>query len=553
MKRKGIMWLILLCILVGMVPVNILASGAGRAEKSVSDIKVDFRVVYKGEVVPNTHIEARMVTESDEIVSELGSSDNGELNVTIDNEQWGFLEFVVDLPEGYEYGNENTFVRKWLRVTGDGLSEGGTNSYGYFSGSGTFNCEVTKPAEDGYLTGSYSQLYVVEGDVVDVSGALFSTSEGAFCLYQVMPDGTRTRVYADRMGLVEDNGVLEYDDGVIALKPGKAEIYFMYKGMKYVLPVTVFSKEDQEAMKEKSLTANVDHMTVKQGETLDLRGAWKEEYTDFQLFLVDKDGTRTRAYCDTVSHGPGFTVTGNPEGYLEYTAKEAGTSYLTFRVYYNEAYSWNFRLTVDVIEADGSNTETPTEIPGDTTTAPTEATETTETQSTASAFSQGELTYKAEDGRQVRQIVSAENASITVAGNPKVIQTGMTLKAAYTVGGDSYERAYTALQKRITGYEGFRVYDIDLWDAANQQIHQLGEYVNVTMPIPEGLSFGNGVVLAVYRVEEDGSLTHCQSAVKNGMLTFATNHFSTYIIVQNAVETSPKTGEEQGSFLGWLF
>ena len=45
-------------------------------------------------------------------------------------------------------------------------------------------------------------------------------------------------------------------------------------------------------------------------------------------------------------------------------------------------------------------------------------------------------------------------------------------------------------------------------------------------------------------MEDDGTLTRCETSISNGMITFLTNHFSTYIIAEEAiVTTSPKTGE----------
>lgn len=47
----------------------------------------------------------------------------------------------------------------------------------------------------------------------------------------------------------------------------------------------------------------------------------------------------------------------------------------------------------------------------------------------------------------------------------------------------------------------------------------------------------------VYRLEDDGTLTRCDTTVENGVITFKTNHFSTYIVAEEDVTavTSPKT------------
>ena len=66
-------------------------------------------------------------------------------------------------------------------------------------------------------------------------------------------------------------------------------------------------------------------------------------------------------------------------------------------------------------------------------------------------------------------------------------------------------------------------------------------YVNVTMPLPDGLDVAASIT--VYRLEEDGSLTKCATAVKDGYVTFSTNHFSTFVFVQEGVNGAPKTSD----------
>lgn len=39
------------------------------------------------------------------------------------------------------------------------------------------------------------------------------------------------------------------------------------------------------------------------------------------------------------------------------------------------------------------------------------------------------------------------------------------------------------------------------------------------------------------------------SILKNGMITFSTNHFSTYIVVEEDMVTAPQTGEDSHGIL----
>ena len=52
-----------------------------------------------------------------------------------------------------------------------------------------------------------------------------------------------------------------------------------------------------------------------------------------------------------------------------------------------------------------------------------------------------------------------------------------------------------------------------------------------------------GETIRAYRLESDGTLTKLDTAVADGQVTFATNHFSTFVLVEESVMTSPKTGD----------
>jgi LPXTG-motif cell wall-anchored protein len=91
--------------------------------------------------------------------------------------------------------------------------------------------------------------------------------------------------------------------------------------------------------------------------------------------------------------------------------------------------------------------------------------------------------------------------------------------------------------------------DISLTSVSGIAIHQLNGYVSVTLPIPEGLSVSDGKTILVYRLEDDGSLTKCNSTVSNGTITFQTNHFSTYIFVEYSAGVSPDTSDANSSIL----
>lgn len=145
-------------------------------------------------------------------------------------------------------------------------------------------------------------------------------------------------------------------------------------------------------------------------------------------------------------------------------------------------------------------------------------------------------------GEEVRMVTVKGNSSIYVIGNPAYIPTGATFSSTALTTGDIYTKAADAIQKKF-GVANFSVFEMSLTDASNQAISQLAGYINVTLPIPAGMNLEAGQTICAYRLEADGSLTKLDTAVANGQVTFATNHFSTYVLVEVNAMTSPKTGD----------
>ncbi len=102
------------------------------------------------------------------------------------------------------------------------------------------------------------------------------------------------------------------------------------------------------------------------------------------------------------------------------------------------------------------------------------------------------------------------------------------------------------VQDKIAGLKdviAFRAFDISLWNQAEQKIDRLTGNATITVDMPEGLTNGNGNTVVVYRMEENGNLTPLKTTVENGKVTFETNHFSTYVFVEQKAESAPKTGD----------
>lgn len=131
-----------------------------------------------------------------------------------------------------------------------------------------------------------------------------------------------------------------------------------------------------------------------------------------------------------------------------------------------------------------------------------------------------------------------------------VLPEGTTISSASVTSGEVYEKATSVVKEKIKGLGQFAVMEINLTDASNVQIHELNGYVQVSIPVPSNIGVNSGKTIVVYRLEDDGRLTRCQTTVENGVITFLTNHFSTYIVVEEDAIASPKTGDD--SYINYI-
>ena len=127
------------------------------------------------------------------------------------------------------------------------------------------------------------------------------------------------------------------------------------------------------------------------------------------------------------------------------------------------------------------------------------------------------------------------NNGISIKGSTSALPAGVKFEvASLAKTSKSYASAEKALsEKKLDGK--FTVHEINLKDADGTQLHQMGDYVVVTLPVPEGFTVSSTTTIAVYRLEDDGTLTKCTSTVVDGKLSFSTDHFSTYVFVEEPV------------------
>lgn len=169
----------------------------------------------------------------------------------------------------------------------------------------------------------------------------------------------------------------------------------------------------------------------------------------------------------------------------------------------------------------------------------------------------GEKTSKPEEPKPVA--TTDKSTNIKLETTTAVIPAGTTLTAEKVTTGENYNTVIKAVENDV---EKFVLYDISLVNN-NAKVQPNGK-VKVSIPVPEGYDTSK---IVVYRVAEDGTKTKYDVTVKDGYITFETDHFSNYVVgeekaeettttptttststttnnIERKLDSTPKTGEE---------
>ena len=124
------------------------------------------------------------------------------------------------------------------------------------------------------------------------------------------------------------------------------------------------------------------------------------------------------------------------------------------------------------------------------------------------------------------------------------------MSTAKVESGTVYETAVNIVKENVSKTATVAVFELNLVDGNNVELHQLDGKVKVTMDVPFTLKAGS--TLKVYRVDGD-KLVECATTVTDGKVTFETDHFSTYVFVE--LVKVPATGDNTniGLFVATLF
>ncbi|MBQ7677082.1 MAG: hypothetical protein IJT32_02490, partial [Lachnospiraceae bacterium] len=132
--------------------------------------------------------------------------------------------------------------------------------------------------------------------------------------------------------------------------------------------------------------------------------------------------------------------------------------------------------------------------------------------------------------------ISTVPQAISLSDTDKTLPAGVKMKSYGISSGADYDKAMTALAGILNGSGKYAVIGLDLFDAADVQIHQLNGKVAISMPQPFAPAAGN--TIAVYRIEDNGTATRLDAQLSNGGLSFLTDHFSIYAFVEESASAA---------------
>ena len=150
------------------------------------------------------------------------------------------------------------------------------------------------------------------------------------------------------------------------------------------------------------------------------------------------------------------------------------------------------------------------------------------------------------DGTSLREISVKGNSEVKLSADSKLVPTGAVLaQKELTKDSEDYKVVEEAIKNnsdlKLDEAKEVFAYDFDLTKANGTEIHELDGYVEVSLPVPSNINVGTNQHITAYRVNSDGSLTKCDTEVKDGVITFKTNHFSTYIFALEENEVKEET------------
>lgn len=157
------------------------------------------------------------------------------------------------------------------------------------------------------------------------------------------------------------------------------------------------------------------------------------------------------------------------------------------------------------------------------------------------------FTLIAEEGKE---LPGEADDSAKIVDDNKVLPVGVALRAILLEEGNTFTATKTLVEVKLKDIKKLAIYDITLVNSKGVLIEQLDKFIKVTLDIPFAVAAGN--TINVFRVDGD-KLVQCTASISENKLSFETDHFSTYVFVEQEKEevvipptdgtNVPKTGD----------
>ena len=149
-----------------------------------------------------------------------------------------------------------------------------------------------------------------------------------------------------------------------------------------------------------------------------------------------------------------------------------------------------------------------------------------------------------------KELPGEADDSAKIVDDNKVLPVGAALRAILLEEGNTFTATKTLVESKLKDIKNLAIYDITLVNSKGVLIEQLDKSIKVTLDIPFAIATGN--TINVFRVEGD-KLVQCTTSISENKLSFETDHFSTYVFVEQEKEevvipptdgtNVPKTGD----------
>ena len=137
-------------------------------------------------------------------------------------------------------------------------------------------------------------------------------------------------------------------------------------------------------------------------------------------------------------------------------------------------------------------------------------------------------------------ITATGEGEVSLADNSGILPAGTKMTSQKLESGATFVAAMEVVDSKVTTKKQVAVFELNLSKSDDTEIHQLDGKVEITINAP--FTPSAGYVIKVYRVDGD-NLVECKSELNGDKLKFETDHFSTYVFVEEKASTVTKTGD----------